>query len=610
MTEASMTGPAPDRRSLQGTFRTPLTFVHNGKRRLAAIAASSFIAGLMEAAALILLTQVAVGSAADLSSLPLGLEISTRSALAICAVMLIGKLLFSVLGMRVGTGMASEALVNSRRTLLEAFLQSSWSAQSTDRLGDLQQTLTVNVDRVAFMIVSGAAILSSGLTVLVMLGSSLVISPVAALVTIAAGSLLFFGLRPLGERAKQSATLHAMAGRRYATQVTETARLAREVKVHAVEQPVADKVAASSAESATTWKRTRILGGLLPQLYQSIALLLVVAGLAVASELGPEQLASVGATVLLLVRSVSYGQQLQAAVQQQRELSPYLIEIDEELQRYESARDNVGAAALDRVDSMQFADVSFSYTTDQPALRGINFDVRRGEAIGIVGPSGAGKTTLMQLILRLRRPNAGTIQVNDQLYESFRHDDWFRHVALVPQDARLVAGTVADNIRFYREVSDGAVIRAAKLAHLHDDIASWPHGYETEVGEDGGFLSGGQRQRLAIARALASEPDLIVFDEPTSALDGISERLITETFAALHGDVTLIIIAHRLSTIAACDRVMVIENGAITAFRPPAELHGLSKFFDRSIAHQAMPSFIPPATDQPRSGASHVQDKQ
>ena len=430
-----MTDPAPGRQFIRATFRAPLALVDNGMWRFAGIAASSFVAGLMEAAALILLTQVAVGSAADLSALPLGLDISPRSTLAICAVMLVGKLLLSALGMRLGAGMASEALVNSRKTLLDTFLRSSWSAQSTDRLGDLQQTLTVNVDRVAFMILSATAVISSGLSVVVMLGSSLVISPMAALITIAAGSLLFIGLRPLGDRAKRSATLNARAGRRYATQVTEVARLAREVKVHAVEQPVADQIADLSAESAATWKQTRILGGLLPQLYQSIALLLVVAGLAIASELGPDQLASVGATVLLLVRSVSYGQQLQGAVQQQRELSPYLVELDDELRRYESARDDFGNAPLELVSSLQFEDVGFSYMPGQPALRGITFDVRRGEAIGIVGPSGAGKTTLMQLVLRLRRPTVGTVQVNGQPYDTFSRDDWYRHVALVPQDA-------------------------------------------------------------------------------------------------------------------------------------------------------------------------------
>ena len=136
-------------------------------------------------------------------------------------------------------------------------------------------------------------------------------------------------------------------------------------------------------------------------------------------------------------------------MQQQRELSPYLVELDDELRRYESARDDFGNAPLELVSSLQFEDVGFSYMPGQPALRGITFDVRRGEAIGIVGPSGAGKTTLMQLVLRLRRPTVGTVQVNGQPYDTFGRDDWYRHVALVPQDARLVSGTVADNIRFF-----------------------------------------------------------------------------------------------------------------------------------------------------------------
>src|SRR5439155_199922 len=133
----------------------------------------------------------------------------------------------------------------------------------------------------------------------------------------------------------------------------------------------------------------------------------------------------------------------------------------------------------------------------------ISFCVPHGQIIGIVGPSGAGKSTLVQLLLRLREPTRGSITADGRSVDGLSIDSWYEHLTFVSQDAHLFSGTVADNIRFFRDgVDDSAVERAAKLAHLHDDIRSWPLGYDTPVGERGGQLSGGQRQRLCIARAL------------------------------------------------------------------------------------------------------------
>ena len=217
-------------------------------------------------------------------------------------------------------------------------------------------------------------------------------------------------------------------------------------------------------------------------------------------------------------------------------------------------------------------------------LRDVSFELHRGETVGIVGPSGSGKSTLVQLMLRLREPSQGHIQVDGRQVGTLSLDAWYQRVSFVPQEPRFFAGTVADNIRFFRDgIDDAAVRRAAKLANLEDEIESWPLHYDTPVGERGGQLSGGQRQRLSIARALAKEPDVLVLDEPTSALDVRSESLIRETLRGLGSDTTVVVIAHRLSTLDVCDRIMVVKDGWIEGFDAPDRLEATDPFYRESL---------------------------
>ena len=163
--------------------------------------------------------------------------------------------------------------------------------------------------------------------------------------------------------------------------------------------------------------------------------------------------------------------------------------------------------------------------------------------------------------------------------------EWARKVTFVPQQAHLIAGTVADNIRFLRDdVSDDDIEHAARLANLHDDVTGFPDGYQREVGEQGSHLSGGQQQRLIIARALVERPDVLILDEPTSSLDVRSESLIRATLDALRDHTTIIIIAHRLSTLDICDRLMVIQDGEMKAFDTPENLEKDNDFYREALA--------------------------
>ncbi len=145
-------------------------------------------------------------------------------------------------------------------------------------------------------------------------------------------------------------------------------------------------------------------------------------------------------------------------------------------------------------------------------------------------------------------------------------------MAYVPQEPRLFSASVADNIRFLRQLGAASVERAARLAHVHDEIMAMPAGYDTMIGQQADAVSGGQKQRICLARALAGSPEILLLDEPTSALDMLSEAAVETSLKSLHGAVTIFIIAHRLSVLGICDRALVLENGRISAFGPLEEL--------------------------------------
>jgi ABC-type multidrug transport system fused ATPase/permease subunit len=291
-------------------------------------------------------------------------------------------------------------------------------------------------------------------------------------------------------------------------------------------------------------------------------------------------LGDLGAVVLLMVRGLSYSQQVTSAYQQLNEHLPYIDSVVDSSARYRSRAVIRDGLPLRRVEAIEFVDTSFRYEyTERFALSHVSLRINRGSTIGVVGPSGAGKSSLTQLLLRLRKPTAGRMLVNGVDADCFCLDDWYSSFALVPQDVRLLRGTVADNIRFFRDdISDEGVEQAARRAFIHDEILTMPRGYDTELG-DGVDLSGGQRQRIGLARALAGRPSVVVLDEPTSALDVRSEHAIQQTLAALHGEVTLIIIAHRLSTLQSCDELVVFEGGRLTGSGSWDELKQSSQFF-------------------------------
>jgi ATP-binding cassette subfamily B protein len=263
--------------------------------------------------------------------------------------------------------------------------------------------------------------------------------------------------------------------------------------------------------------------------------------------------AFVGGAVSSFAEIVSQVQKAIGATQRVREL------LGEEAEPAQTSGARLrGAFAFDGVD--------FRYPSrpDLPVLRGLSLVAQPGEKIALVGPSGAGKSTIVSLLLRFYEPEAGTLTFDGRPATDFTLADVRGNLAVVPQEVLLFGGSIRDNIAYGRPgASEDEIRDAARRAHCEEFIARFPEGYATLVGERGVQLSGGQRQRVALARAFLRDPAILILDEATSSLDAESENLIQQALDTLLAGRTALIIAHRLATVRRCDRIYVLDAGAV-----------------------------------------------
>ena len=365
--------------------------------------------------------------------------------------------------------------------------------------------------------------------------------------------------------------------------MTEVVGLAQEVTLFDVGASIEGRLRSATERATYSQRQVSFLIGAVPGVYQALAVVIVLAGLALVHTTGAGSVAELGAVVLLLIRGISYGQQLQVGANALNQSAPYLRAIRDLEGEYVTNRRHAGEQPVTDIGRLQFTDVSFRYDGSVDALTDVSLHIGKGEVVGLVGPSGSGKSTLVQLLLRLRLPDSGTYRINEVDAEDLSLSDWYRALAVVPQHPRLFEATVADNIRFFRDLDDDRVERAARRAYIHDEIVAWNEGYQTVLRGSGSGVSGGQAQRLCLARALADDPQLLVLDEPTSALDVHSEELIQRTLAALKGEVTMVVIAHRLSTLRLCDRILVLEGGRVRGFDTPERLEQDNAYFHETV---------------------------
>lgn len=555
---------------------------------LIAIAALSLVGGLAEAGVLVLILEAAIllsgnGRTAPLSIGPMhSLHLSIGTLLAAAVAVTVVRIAAQLAASWRSACLCAKIQRQLRAATFDAYVDADWPIQAAEREGSLQQLLGVEVERTTTAALFVATGLAAGCSFVMLIVSAVVISPVAAVALVGLVLALFFALRPITKISRHWMTARSDDELGVAQSLGELVRTAEEIRVHGVRQPEKRRLA-REAENVEGWvRRIHFVGLGVVQVYQGAALLLLIAALFLVDELSVASLAGLGAIVLILLRSFAYSQQLQNTYHQLVATVPSVSRIQQQQALYRARPARSGREALEKIASVDLESVTYSYHPGQQALGGVSLSVGHGEVVGVIGPSGAGKSTLVQVLLRLRSPDTGRYLINGRPADDYDEADWTRLVSYVPQEPKVVTGTVADNIRFLRDgFSDQQVEAAARLANLHTEIETWTAGYDTVIGQRAAAISGGQRQRLCIARALLSSPQLLILDEPTSSLDAESEQIIQQTLESLRGHTTIFIVAHRLSTLSVCGRLLVLANGRVEAFDTSDNLATQVGFYQR-----------------------------
>jgi ATP-binding cassette, subfamily B, bacterial len=578
--------PVAVARKARAAWRRLAPFFRTSRLKMFLLVAGSVVAGTAEAALLAIVGAIAGalstgGNEVTLQVGPLGLNEPLEVMFLLGVGMAVVRGALQLMLAYLPASMSAHAVANLRRLLFDSFTGAAWPVKASERDGQFQSLMTTHVNSTSYAIITLGQGISAALVFVTLLVSAFVLSLPAAVMLTVVSAGIFLMLRPVARRLRRHAAALSTENIEYSKGVQEVVLMAEETEVFGASPTYLDSFHRQIDGIRQPMLRTRFLAQGVPALYQSVALLLLVLALGVIATVGMDEIAGLAAVVLILLRALTYGQQVQTALTGLDERVPFMHHLADAVERYNANPRQDGDRHLpEAVGRIGMRGVRFGYGPDKEILKGLTFSVTRGEAIGIAGPSGAGKSSLVQLLLRLRVPTAGAVEVDGTDVREFRRDDWQHRVAYVPQTPQLIWGTVADNIRFYRaHLTQEEIEAAARRAQIHDEIMSWENGYDTVVGQRAAAVSGGQRQRICLARALADRPEILVLDEPTSALDVRSEALVNESLHELKGTITLFMVGHRLSTLSFCDRIMVVDDGRIEALAPPGELLTTNSFY-------------------------------
>lgn len=562
MTHGSEHSGSPDRRAI-------VALVRPYRLRIAAVALASLAAGLLEAGFLVLVTRAILAVAADEPTFTLAEStFSISDAAGLAGGLLAGRFVLGVGAVQLQTSLFLRLTVALRQRLGHAFMASSWPIRARQSRGALQHLVVQFPASIVSLMYQIVQALVGALSLLALLVVAFVIQPLTAAVVLIVVILLASALWPVRRAVKRRAAraLEQQAG--FAAQVSEIADLSLEIDTHGVTDPALRSLDRSIITEGDSQRGVALVRDLVSPVYTTLAYAAILGAVLVLDRLGSNDLEATGAVMLIMLRSLNYGQQLQHGASALGQIAPVSHRLFEQLREFDQSVEQHGSDTPTGIGSLELRGVSFAYPNSEPLLRDLSVSISRGEIIGLSGVSGAGKTTLVHVLLGLVRPTVGSVLVDGVDLQQIAPTAWSSLVAYVPQETRLLDGSIADNVRFWRDrLTDVDISRALTLANLELDPAHFPHGADTDLGAAGRQFSGGQRQRLAIARALAAHPTLVVMDEPTSSLDSESEEVIAETIGRLRGSTTTVVVSHRESTLAVCDRVLVLTNGRLSERR-------------------------------------------
>lgn len=518
------------------------------------------------------------------AAIPFYLEFNKTQQILIGLAIVVTKVVVDVLYARQFAHSVRSFESGVRRRLSHLLTTSAWSTVEDSESGEIHALLWTTVARCREGFTQVISILTSFTSLLLMLIATVVAAK--AMIIAIIGGLVLFGLafRPLISAAKQTSHDLKDSYLWYGQEISEVIAMGREARVLGIQETLESRLSDAGDASADAVAKQTYFSSMMRSGYMNAIYVLAVISLSFLAGMRISNPAPLAATVLLLYRSMTYGQSLQSGLQNIAMTSPFFSELDRWIDKLSSKEDDNGRGEkLSEFRQVEFRDAGLRYPNDHIGISHLTTSIARGESLAVIGPSGSGKSSFVSLLLGLRDHTSGSIRINGLPFDQLDRRSWMGTLALVSQDCILFDATVEENVRAWRDISQERVISALRQANVYDEIVAMERGLGTHVGERGKRLSGGQRQRIALARALAGEPELLILDEPTSALDPGSEQAVRESLLALKGEVTLVIIAHRMSTISICERVLVLERGRLRHDGTPASTVRESEFFSRAV---------------------------
>jgi ATP-binding cassette subfamily B multidrug efflux pump len=466
-------------------------------------------------------------------------------------------------------GIAQKTIYAIRKQLFRHFHELPISFFDKRQQGELMSRITNDIENMSQTFNSTVIqVVSSTLTLGGAICVMLWLSPLLTFVTLLIVPMMYIGMRWITNRTQkrfreQQRCLGEMNGF-----IEEVISGQKVVKMFSQEKRMIDEFLQKNEQlkKAGFWAQT--YSGFIPKLMNFLnnASFSLIAG--VGGILALKGMISIGVIVVFVEYARQFTRPLNDLANQWNTLLSALAgaeRVFEILDMEKEERDETGAVSLDHIQGkVEFDHVVFSYDKKQDAIRDVSFSVSPGETVALVGPTGAGKTTILQLLARFYDPDRGHIFIDGYDSRSIKRASLRAHMAFVLQDTFLFEGTIRDNIRYGRlDASDEEVEQAAKWANAHSFITKLPNGYDTVLKQDGNGISQGQKQLLAIARAMVANPSILILDEATSNIDTVTEMKIQEALERLMKGRTCFVIAHRLNTVQNADRILVLHEGKI-----------------------------------------------
>ena len=454
-----------------------------------------------------------------------------------------------------------------RERIFTATVKSNWPFLSTQKVGHLDQILITNTITTAafFGIFSTAVLIITKTIAYIVIAFN--ISHIIAFLSFIVGAALFFALQPLFRMNKNTSTEAERLNRSLAHFASQNVSGMKSVKSAGVEESVSKESSYYFETIRKVHVNIATIRGLLEMGIQFAGLAFVAGVFAYMYRMPGFNFASFAVIVYAVNQIFMQIQMAQVQLNALSGMLPYLSKARSYQDEAETNAESTGGINSATIaEGIEFRNVSFSYPRRGEVLSDISFSVKQGQIVAIVGPSGVGKSTVADLLLRLIEPASGTVLADGKDIRTVSLREWRKTIGYIPQDPFLLNDSIRNNIAFYdSELPLEAIIDSAKRANIHEFIESLPHGYDTHIGDRGVFVSGGQRQRIVLARLLARKPKVLILDEATSALDPESERAIIRSIENLRGEVTIFIIAHGGEMQSSADVAITLSGGRVVS---------------------------------------------